>query len=383
MEQLAQSVTAIGFMVLPASVILTARRMELVAKISPVIWCYLLGILIGNSGLLPESVAPVQELLAEATVALSIPLMLFSADLGNWRTMGRTAGLSILLAGVSVTLVVAAGHLAFRGLIPDTPKLAGLLVGVYTGGTPNLAAIRTALQVESSVYITVHTADVIVGGLYVLFIITAAKPVFSRVLLPFVADGLQPQPIPGNASVGSAFSREGLPTTLRALLVAVLLVGASVGIAELLPREWNTAAVILLLTTFAIAASFVPRVRSLHTSFSLGEYIVLIFCAVVGSMADAGQILGASPGILLFVAFTVTASLLLHLLLARLFRIDVDTMIVTSTAAICSPPFVGMVAVSIGNRAVIAAGITAGIIGYAVGNYLGVLTGIVLGALPL
>jgi uncharacterized membrane protein len=183
--------------------------------------------------------------------------------------------------------------------------------------------------------------------------------------------------------VGSAFSREGLPTTLRALLVAVLLVGASVGIAELLPREWNTAAVILLLTTFAIAASFVPRVRSLHTSFSLGEYIVLIFCAVVGSMADAGQILGASPGILLFVAFTVTASLLLHLLLARLFRIDVDTMIVTSTAAICSPPFVGMVAVSIGNRAVIAAGITAGIIGYAVGNYLGVLTGIVLGALPL
>jgi uncharacterized membrane protein len=383
MEQLAQSVTAIGFMVLPASVILTARRMELVAKISPVIWCYLLGILIGNSGLLPESVAPVQELLAEATVALSIPLMLFSADLGNWRTMGRTAGLSILLAGVSVTLVVGAGHLAFRGLIPDTPKLAGLLVGVYTGGTPNLAAIRTALQVESSVYITVHTADVIVGGLYVLFIITAAKPVFSRVLLPFVADGLQPQPIPGNASVGSAFSREGLPTTLRALLVAVLLVGASVGIAELLPREWNTAAVILLLTTFAIAASFVPRVRSLHTSFSLGEYIVLIFCAVVGSMADAGQILGASPGILLFVAFTVTASLLLHLLLARLFRIDVDTMIVTSTAAICSPPFVGMVAVSIGNRAVIAAGITAGIIGYAVGNYLGVLTGIVLGALPL
>jgi uncharacterized membrane protein len=158
-------------------------------------------------------------------------------------------------------------------------------------------------------------------------------------------------------------------------------VAASVGLAELLPAEWSSVAVILLLTTFAIGASFVPRVRRLDTSFSLGEYIVLVFCAVVGSMADAGEIVTASPGILLFVAYTVLFSLLLHLGLARLFRIDVDTMIVTSTAAICSPPFVGMVAVSIRNRAVIAAGITAGILGYAVGNYLGVATAVLLRSL--
>lgn len=383
MEQLALSATALGFVVLPASVLLTSRRMELVAKVSPVIWCYLLGILIGNSGLLPQTVMPAQELLAEATVALSIPLMLFSADLGNWQAMGRKAGISIVLAGISVTIVVAVGHLLFRGVLSGTPELAGLLVGVYTGGTPNLAAIRTALQVDSTTYVTVHTADVVVGGLYVLFIITAAKPVFSRVLRPFVADGLAPQPVPGSSGVGSAFSRAALPSTLRAFALAVLLVGASVGIAELLPQAWNTVAVILLLTTLAIAASFVPRVRALETSFSLGEYIVLIFCAVVGSMADAGQILSASPGILMFVAYTVLLSLALHLALARLFRIDVDTMIVTSTAAICSPPFVGMVAVSIGNRAIIAAGITAGILGYAVGNYLGVFTGVLLRALPL
>ncbi len=382
MEQLAQSVTAIGFMVLPASVLFTARRMEIIARVSPVIWCYLLGILIGNSGLLPETVMPAQELLAEVTVALSIPLMLFSADLRNWRLMGRKALVSMVLAGLSVTVVVAAGHLLFRGIVPRTPDLAGLLVGVYTGGTPNLAAIRTALQVDSSIYITVHTADVVVSGLYVLFVITAAKPLFSRFLKPFVADGLEPQPVPASAGVGSAFSREALPVTLRAFALAALLVGVSVGLAELLPPEWTTAAVILLLTTFAIGAGFIPSVRALHTSFSLGEYVVLVFCAVVGSMADAGQILTASPAILLFVSYTVVLSLTLHLALARLFRIDVDTMIVTSTAAICSPPFVGMVAVSIGNRAVIAAGITAGILGYAVGNYLGVFTGVVLRSLP-
>jgi uncharacterized membrane protein len=47
-------------------------------------------------------------------------------------------------------------------------------------------------------------------------------------------------------------------------------------------------------------------------------------------------------------------------------------MLITSTAAICSPPFVGMVGIALRNRRIIAAGITSGIIGYAIGNYLGV-----------
>ncbi|MCK7480268.1 MAG: hypothetical protein M0C28_25645 [Candidatus Moduliflexus flocculans] len=51
---------------------------------------------------------------------------------------------------------------------------------------------------------------------------------------------------------------------------------------------------------------------------------------------------------------------LLHLLLSALFRIDVDTTLAVSVSAICSPPFVGVAAVAIGNRRVIAAGITTG-----------------------
>jgi len=53
--------------------------------------------------------------------------------------------------------------------------------------------------------------------------------------------------------------------------------------------------------------------------------------------------------------------------------VDRDTMMISSTAAICSPPFVGMVAGALGNRALIAPGIAAGILGYAMGNYLGVM----------
>ncbi|MFW5688791.1 MAG: hypothetical protein ACOC1U_04385 [Spirochaetota bacterium] len=55
-----------------------------------------------------------------------------------------------------------------------------------------------------------------------------------------------------------------------------------------------------------------------------------------------------------------------------------DTMIITSTAAVCSPPIVGMVGIAVRNRAIISAGIVVGIIGYAVGNYLGIFIALVV-----
>jgi uncharacterized membrane protein len=48
-------------------------------------------------------------------------------------------------------------------------------------------------------------------------------------------------------------------------------------------------------------------------------------------------------------------------------------MMISSTAAICSPPFVGVTAMAIKRPSLIAPGITAGLMGYALGNYLGIL----------
>ncbi|MBS4059644.1 MAG: DUF819 family protein, partial [Bacteroidetes bacterium] len=66
-------------------------------------------------------------------------------------------------------------------------------------------------------------------------------------------------------------------------------------------------------------------------------------------------------------------SLFMHVLLSKIFKIDADTVMITSTAMICSPPFVPVVAGAIKNKEVILPGITIGIIGYAIGNYLGFL----------
>ena len=73
-------------------------------------------------------------------------------------------------------------------------------------------------------------------------------------------------------------------------------------------------------------------------------------------------------------------TLLLHLLLCKLARVDGDTFVITSVAAVCSPPFVPLFAKALGNRAMLLSGMTTGIIGYALGNFLGISLALMLQA---
>ena len=79
---------------------------------------------------------------------------------------------------------------------------------------------------------------------------------------------------------------------------------------------------------------------------------------------------------MLFITWCYFGSLILHLILAKIFKVDADNFLITSTAFVFSPPFVPLVANALKNKDVIVTGITGGIIGYIIGNYLGVALGI-------
>jgi uncharacterized membrane protein len=66
-------------------------------------------------------------------------------------------------------------------------------------------------------------------------------------------------------------------------------------------------------------------------------------------------------------------------ILSIIFRIDADTVIITSAALVYSPPFVPVIASAIKNKEVIISGVTAGMLGYVIGNFLGIFTGNFLG----
>ncbi len=370
----ALGITAL-YVFLPLGIVIFVESSSLVRKVRPIILCYIAGILIGNSGLLPAGSFPVLDAISTVTVALSLPLMLISLDLSRWRDLTGKAGLSMAFAFIAIMVSSAVCFLLFRSRIDESAKIAGLLVGVYTGGTPNMAALQRALQVNTESYLAVHTADVLVGGVYLLFLLSLGRRIIRRILPRYrdnYAEGREIEPLSLKSLQAMLSDRAGR-SVLASLGVALGIVILGGAFSLPFSGEASTLAAILGISSIAIAVSFIPRIRNLPHSFKIGEYVILVFCAAVGSMADFAQLLTAIPPVLGYVTAALGISIAIHLLLCRIFGVDADTMMITSTSAIYSPPFVSAIAISLNNRNLIFPGITTGIIGYAAGNYLGVL----------
>jgi uncharacterized membrane protein len=366
------------FLLFPALAIYLCFRYPSVNKIGTVILCYLAGITVGNLGILPAGFEAVQKNLSEVSVVLALPLLLYSMDIRKWsRLAGRTI-LSFALATVAIVIISLAGYFIIKGSRPDAWKMAGLAIGVYTGGTPNLAAIKAALEVDATTFIIFHTYDTVISLIYIIFCVTVAQRFFLLFLPAFAnrngragantAD-LEAEDI---HSYGGMLNMKYVLPLGGAFLLTITVVAISVGAGSLVHANYATTVIILLITSLGIAFSFVRKVRSIEKTFQLGMYIIYVFCLTVGSMANFSAIINIDLTLLFYVTFCILASMALHALLCRIFKVDTDTFIITSVSAICSPPFVPVVAYGLKNREVIISGITTGIIGYAVGNYLGI-----------
>ena len=103
----------------------------------------------------------------------------------------------------------------------------------------------------------------------------------------------------------------------------------------------------------------------------MGAYCILVFCVAVGSQADVGQLAAAGLPYLKYVGVVMFGAIVLHITLAALCRIDVETAMITCTAAIYGPAFIGPVARALKNRELVVSGITSATVGLAVGTQLG------------
>jgi uncharacterized membrane protein len=358
----------------PALTLYAKERIHRFARWSPLIVCYVAGLILGNVGILPESALGLLDTLSTIAVAFSLPLLLFSVDIRKWKELSGKSILALALAAFSVGLVATLAHLLFAPRTEESWKVAGMLVGLYTGGTPNLAAIKTALDVDRNVYLAVHTSDMVVSALYLLAVMTFAKPLLSRFLPKKDWDsGLATVDSAGEATSLTKFFAKNIRLRLLAALgFTAAIVALALGLSLLFPADFQTMIVILSITTLSLGASLLPKVRTIPMTFAAGEYILYIFCIAVGAMGNVSTLLTSAPTYFVYVSIVLFGSFLLHVLLCAIFKIDVDTMLIVSTSAICSPPFVGVVAVALKARKLIVPGITTGIIGYAVGNYLGI-----------
>jgi uncharacterized membrane protein len=371
------------FLGIPALVLAGCERYTLLDTIGGVVICYALGIIIGNSGLLPDDIFIIQDYMTTLTVPIALPLIFFSMHMANWKEQSGMVLRAFFGALVAVIIGSVITFFIFRGVIGEEAwKIAGMLVGCYTGGTPNMAAIGTALNVGTSDYIAVHASDVVVSGFLFLLIISILPKVIRRIL-PVNQMLSEHQETMSEEVHGmkeftpyfSGFNRQDLPPLLRAFLFSVLIFAVGGGVSMLVPAWAAPVTAIIVITTLGIAGSFIPAVRQTPFTFQLGYYVLLVFSFVVSSMADLQQLTRTAPIMMGYVLSLLVITFVLHVIASKVLRVDADTQLVTATALIFSPPFVPVVAASLKNRSVIMTGMVAGIAGWLLGNYIGIAFG--------
>jgi uncharacterized membrane protein len=401
----------------PVFIIYLCKKWSFLQKLGAIVLAYVFGLILGTSGILPggssqykhllqgkqslsgtqiekllndgtlppgdkfvNQIGQVQESIPFVVVPLAFPLLLFSMNIKRWLKFAGKGFVSVALALVAGLIMVTAGFFIWKNSIPESWKLAGMFEGIYTGGTPNFVALKMALDVDPNLFVILSTYDMIVGAFLILFFITVAPRLFRFILPKFTEDKgikVEDQWIVAETEnlddFSGMFKRQTLIPLLKALGISIVIFAIGGGLSLLLPMIPQMVVVILTITSLGIVASLNKTINTIEKTFQLGMYLVIVFSLTIASMSDLKSMVNIGMlNLILFITWCYFGSLFMHLLLARIFRVDADNFLITSTAFIFSTPFVPMVANALKNKDVIVTGITGGLIGYLLGNYFGV-----------
>ena len=369
------------YLLSPAVVLWACNRSKILGKIGPVLVLYFLGFIIANLNLIPADYFPIQDTLSTIAIPLALPMMLYSCDFKKFSV--KTSLKITILGVVAVVVMVILGNVLLErplGGDSEAAVIGGAIAGKCTGGTPNLAALKVMLDMDNNTFIILNSFDMIICFVYLVFLMTFgikwARKVLGRGIYT-VDQEVNVDEYAVKNPYADFGKKKSLIQLFKVLLLTLVIVAAAFGVATLAKRyDENifTVVMILTLTTLALLFSLWKEVKTWDKSYDAGMYLIYIFSIVVASMANLRTI--EFEGTLAIVAYQVLAifgSLFLTILLAKIFKVDGDTTIITSNTLINSPIFVPMIAASMKNRDIVVVGVTIGLVGYALGNYLGFL----------
>jgi len=367
----------------PFAILLLFNYVKPMRKLGTILMAYGVGIVLSLLNFSPTNssdqatITSMQEWIMNIAVPLAIPLMLLSSDFGLWRkTLKKT--FSALAGGV--VSVVAAVFLAFllfdhQG-IKDLWKAGGMMIGMFTGGTMNFAAIGQSLHTDPTTFTLFSTFEMLLSFFFLLFIIGGGYRIF-RWILPF-SDASITKDI---EIVDAEFNFEDYKGMLKPRVFGKMMLGfvlslsfvvVGAGLSLVLTGKLNELVIIFTITALSIGFSFIKSIRELPKTFELGMFFIILFSMVIASQFDLHSISLANLEIIGFIAFVIIAATLLHLLISRIFKVPGDLFTVAHVALLYSPPFVPPIAGAMHNKKVLISGIVIGLVGYAVGTYLGV-----------
>ena len=379
------------YIIFPILIIEAFKRWTIVQKIGTVVLAYAVGIIASLCGVFhfadpaaAASFTKLQSTIMSVAVPLAIPLMLFNCDFKLWtKALPKTAW--ALVTGIGAVVVsVVSGYFIFRNQVPEAAKVAGMMTGIYTGGTMNFNALGASLGVDRSVMAIVLAFQMVITTPYIFFLLGGGYKIFRK-LLPYKDVTHRGRTDDGTVETADVenyrgmLEKKNLLGMLKGLGLRIVFLAVGAGLAILTTGTLNELVVILTITTLSIIASFFKKVRELPKTFELGMFFILVFSVIVASMFNINSVNGGSLYIGGFVLWIMGVSVALHLILCRVAKVSGDLFCVCQVGLLCSPPFVPPIAGAMKNKKVLISGIVVGLVGYAIGTYTGALLAWLLG----
>ena len=379
------------YILFPLLIIEGFKRWKVVQKIGTVVLAYAIGIIASLCGVfhfpdpaVASTFSKLQSTIMSVAVPLAIPLMLFNCDFKLWtKALPKTAW--ALTTGIAAVIVsVISGYFIFRNYVPEVAKVAGMMTGIYTGGTMNFNALGASLGVDKSVMAIVLAFQMVITTPYIFFLLGGGYKIFRK-LLPYKDITHKGRTDDGGVETADVenyhnmLEKKNLLGMIKGLGLSFLFLAIGAGLALLITGTLNELVVILTITTLSIIASFFKKVRELPKTFELGMFFILVFSVIVASMFNINSVNGGSLYVGGFVLWIMGVSVALHLLLCRIAKVSGDLFCVCQVGLLCSPPFVPPIAGAMQNKKVLISGIVVGLVGYAIGTYCGALLAWILG----
>lgn len=360
------------------------------AKLSGPVLALLIAMILSNLGIMPMD-SPAYDFIGSYFVPLAIPLLLFRA---NALRIARTTGSMFVIVHISSVGTIMGAFLAtwlLRGHVEQIEHAAGIMTASYIGGGINFFAVKETYQVSETITNPLLVADnFVMAGLFIALLWMAGSAFFRRHF---------PHPHSLEADAGAArnlaaehWQRKGISLIDIAKSLAVAF--AAVGLAELLKRFISSQFTVgkdagmlvqmlkVLLTnkfvlitavSLLLATVFHKQMTTINGPEELGGYMLYVFLFVIGLPADLKAVLFNVPLLFVFCLIMAAANLAFTLAVGKLFRFNLEELLLCVNATVGGPPTAAAMAISTGWSKLVLPGLLVGIWGYVIGTALGVL----------
>lgn len=367
------------------------QRYQFAAKLTGAIIALVGAMILSNLNIIPIE-SPVYDQVWEYVIPLAIPLLLFRSNIFKIWKESRRLLFIFLISSVGTVVGVAAGFLLLHQFIPELDKIGAMMTGSYIGGGVNFAALSTKFQTPGELVSATVVADNSVMAFYFIVLITLPNMKFVKKYFK----RLYTSNDDGNSNQAEAYWKRNeisLKDIAYSISIAFALVAISFKISELvneyMPKNNHFMEILvsiigdqfLLLTTLTLVtvAIFSKFFENLNASYELGTFLIYIFFVVIGVPASIPIIIKTAPLLFIFVAVILIFNLSITLFFGKLFKFNIEEMLLASNANAGGPTTASALAISKGWQGLVGPILIIGTLGYVIGNYVGTLMGYFLG----